>query len=443
MKRLTAVLIVTILAAWQVAARGQHISTEDHRALRAQLEERFDIVPLTDGVGLRPKARSGDVRLIEINDGSILVNGTPVTGQELKQRIGADADAVLRVSYLSPAARRTLLDDHVMPKDEPVEAAPPLEKTTVDPDAFARRPRHSSGDRVRVFGDVVVREDESVSGQIVAVLGSVRIDGEVGDQVVAVLGSVDLGPKAVVRGDVVSVGGRVRRADGAQIRGGVTEVSVSDPNVRVNFHPLFDWRDIYPFDGLSAVPRLIGTMIRFLLLVLLVSIALVVARPTVEASAQRVSDNPVQTTLVGIAAQVLLIPAVMLTSIVLAISIIGIPLLLFLPFAILALILLALAGFSGTVYAVGQWTRRRMGIAGTAPFLDVFIGVIVILLPVLVARLISLVAWPATPLAFLLLMVGFAVEFVAWASGFGAVLANSFARWQARRTARAQPPIVP
>jgi hypothetical protein len=66
----------------------------------------------------------------------------------------------------------------------------------------------------------------------------------------------------------------------------------------------------------------------------------------------------------------------------------------------------------------------------------------VILLPVLVARLISLVAWPAAPLAILLLMIGFAVEFVAWSSGFGAVLANSLARWQARRSARAQPPIV-
>ena len=85
-----------------------------------------------------------------------------------------------------------------------------------------------------------VGEDEEVSGQVVAVMGSVRIDGEVGDQVVAVLGSVDLGPRAVVRGDVVTVGGRLRKAPGAQVRGAVTEVSLGDPGMRVHLSPWFD-----------------------------------------------------------------------------------------------------------------------------------------------------------------------------------------------------------
>ena len=295
---------------------------------------------------------------------------------------------------------------------------------------------------MRIFGDVSVREDESVGGQVVAVLGSVRVDGEVRDQVVAVLGSVDLGPKAVVGNDVVSIGGRVRRAEGAQIRGGVTEVSISDPNVRLNFEPLFDWRGLYLFDCFAAVPRLVGTGFRFLLLVMLASIALVIARPTVEASAQRVSDSPIQTTLVGLMAQILLLPAMVLTIVVLAISIIGIPLLLLVPFAILALVLLALIGFSGTVFAVGQWTRRRFGIGGTAPFVDVFLGVMVILLPVLIGRVVALAGWPGTPLAILLLMLGFAVEFIAWSSGFGAVLTNGFARWQARRASRIPPPVA-
>jgi hypothetical protein len=295
---------------------------------------------------------------------------------------------------------------------------------------------------VRIFGNVLVREDEAVSGQVVAVLGSVRIDGEVGDLVVAVLGSVDLGPNGVVRGDVVSVGGRVRRADGAQIRGGVTEVSVADPNVHVNFQPLFGWGPHRMFQPFAAVPRLVGSLMRLLLLVLLAFIVLVIARPAVEASAQRVSDNPVQATLVGVAAQVLLVPTLVLTAIVLAISIIGIPLLLFMPFVILAFVLLALAGFSGTVYAVGQATRRRMGMGGAAPFLDVCIGVAVILLPVLIARLFALGGW-GQPLVVMLLVVGFTIEFLAWSSGFGAILTNGFSRWQSRRIARAQPPAAP
>jgi hypothetical protein len=438
---LAPVLIALLIATLHVAAAGAQPSVDDQRTLRARLEERFDIVPLTSGVGLRPKSPLRDVRLIEINEGTILLNGAPVSGRELKERLGADADAVLHLSYLTPAARREALEPRRQPANEPVEAQPPLEAPSrEEPTSSMRRPHHSGGDRVRIFGDVSVREDESVGGQVVAVLGSVRVDGEVRDQVVAVLGSVDLGPKAVVGNDVVSVGGRVRRAEGAQIRGSVTEISVADPNVHVNFEPLFGWRGFYLFDHFAGVPRLIGTGFRFLLLVMLASIALVVARPTVEASAQRVSDSPIQTTLVGLMAQMLLLPALILTIFVLAISIIWIPLLLLVPFALLVLVLLALVGFSGTVYAVGQWTRRRFGLGGAAPFVDVFLGVMVILLPVILGRVVALAGWPGTPLAILLLMLGFAVEFVAWSSGFGAVLTNGFARWQARRASRAQPP---
>jgi hypothetical protein len=435
MKRMAAILIVFVTAGLQIAAAGTQPSTDDQRALRARLQERFDFVPLTDGVGLRPKASTGDVRLVEVSDRAILVNGSPVTGRELRDRLGADADAVLQLSYLSPAARRALVGT----AEVPLEVEPPREPAapSAEDRSGTARPRHTSGQRVRIFGDVSVREDESISGDIVAVLGSARVDGEVNGQVVAVLGSVDLGPKALVRGDVVSVGGRVRRGESTVIRGGVTEVSLSEPNLHLNFEPLVDWRRFYMFDRFAAFPRLMGTTFRFLLLVLLVSIALVIARPTVEASAQRVSDSPVQTTLVGFAAQLLIVPAFFLTAIVLAISIIGIPLLLLLPVAVLLLVLMALAGFSGTVYAVGQWLRRRLGMGTAPPIVDITLGVLLILLPVLIGRLVALTGWPGTPLAIPFLMIGLGIEFVAWSCGFGAVLTNGFSRWQARRAARA------
>jgi hypothetical protein len=42
--------------------------------------------------------------------------------------------------------------------------------------------------------------------------------------------------------------------------------------------------------------------------------------------------------------------------------------------------------------------------------------------------------------AFLLVAIGLAVEFLAWTSGFGAVLTNAFSRWQARRASRLPAP---
>ena len=59
-------------------------------------------------------------------------------------------------------------------------------------------------------------------GDVVAVMGSARVDGEVqggevqGD-VVAVMGSVHLGPDAQVDGDVVAVGGELRRDAGSEV----------------------------------------------------------------------------------------------------------------------------------------------------------------------------------------------------------------------------------
>ncbi len=300
---------------------------------------------------------------------------------------------------------------------------------------------------MRIFGDVVVEQDEEVTGQVIAVMGSVRVDGEVGDQVVAVMGSVELGPSAIVGGDVVSVGGRIRRAPSAQTRRSVTEVSLADSDFNVHVGPWFDgWSPFMWFGGFGAVPRLVGTGLRTLLLLLLTGIVLVVAGRSVEASAQRVSDNPVKTTLIGLVAEILIPPVLFLTAIVLAISIIGIPLLLLIPFVVLFLLLIALVGFTASAAAIGRAVQRRFALGNGGSFVGVCIGVLVILSPLLLGRVLALAGWPATPFALLLVGAGFAVELLAWASGFGAMLTNAFTKWQAQRSSRTTltaPPVVP
>jgi hypothetical protein len=455
MKRLiassAALVIITTASALALTA-AQTPAGDDRQALRARIEERYDAIPLSDGIALRPKSpAAGGPRLVVVAD-TITIDGVAVSGRELRERLGADADAILRLSYLDASDRRALFltaPAEGQPRGQPaIERERPLEQKPPEaPERAISRSRQSHGDRVRIFGDVTVASDEAVTGQVVAVIGSVRIDGKVGDQVVAVLGSVDLGPEAVVGGDVVAVGGRVRRADSAQVRGGVTEVSLVDGGRRIHVEPWFDgWGPFYLFDGFGAVSRLIGSTFRFVLLALLASIAFIVARRPVEGSAERVMENPVKVTLVGLAAWLLSAPVFLLIAVVLAISIIGIPLLLLLPFAVLVLLLMALVGFSGTAYAVGQWARRRFGVGAQPAVVDVCLGVFVILLPVLVARVLGLVGWPISPLAFLLLAIGLAVEFLAWSSGFGAVLTNAFTRWQTTRMTRASaqtPPAVP
>jgi hypothetical protein len=421
------------------AAPQQAVSAAEQRALRARIEQRYDVVALSSGVALRPKSPRGDVRLIEISD-TIAINGVPVSGRELRERVGADADAILRLSYLDAGALRELLGPAAAEREIRPERETAPEPAAPSRSEPASRPiRRSSGDMVRVFGDAVVNEGEEVTGQVVAVLGSVRIDGEVGDQVVAVLGSVELGPRAVVRGDVVTVGGRLRRAPGAQISGAVTEVSLKDVGARINVPWLDRWGPVYLFDGFGPVARLIGTTFRVVLLALVACLALVLARREVEGSAQRVTDDPVQTTVVGLVAWVLLAPLFFLTAIVLAISLIGIPLLLLLPFAVVVLLVMAVVGFTGTAYAIGQWARRRFGIATVSAFADICLGILIIVLPLLAGRVVALGGWGFSPVVFMLVATGLAVEFLAWASGFGAVLTNTFSRWQARRAVRSTP----
>ena len=101
---------------------------------------------------------------------------------------------------------------------------------------------------------------------------------------------------------------------------------------------------------------------------------------------------------------------------------------------------MAVVGFSGTASAVGQWARRRFGIGSPSSFGDVCIGILIILLPVLLGRLVAFAGWTLSPFAFLLVMTGLAVEFLAWSGGFGAVLINAFSRWQASRGARVTRP---
>ena len=444
---------LTVMAAVMLALGGiarTQGRDGDTRALRERLERRYDIVALSDGVGLRPKTRAGDVRLIEVTAGAVLVNGSAVTGRELRDRLGDDAEPVLRLSYLSAGELKAFAappeleprpDDArsgARPAPAP-EPAPPLEAPRPSPSDSRTWSRRSRGDRIRIFGDVSVDRDEEVTGQVVAVFGSVRVHGKVGDQVVAVMGSVLLGPDAVVGGDVVSVGGRVYREGGAETHGGVTEVAIDDLPFGVHIGPWHSWGDVPWFASFGAIPRLFGTALRLSLLLLVTGIALIVARRGVEASAERVIDNPLKVTAVGLLAELLALPVLVLTVIVLSISIIGIPLLLLMPFVVVGLIFMALVGFTGTAAAVGGLVQRRLSGGVRVDFAAVLVGLLVILSPLLVARLLALGGWPLTPVAVVLVGVGFAVELLAWASGFGAMLMNAFTRWQARRPLRGGP----
>jgi hypothetical protein len=164
-------------------------------ATRSQALDRFRVLVIRDGLVLTP--RQGDGKTIEISNGSIALDGTPVSGRELRDALGADADVVIQLSYASADALRAAFAPAAAPAAPRAPAAPeaaptpgaaeaPVPPSAPTPPVPDREWRRKSGAKVNVFGGLEVGEDERVTDAVVAIGGDVDVRGQVDDDVVAV-----------------------------------------------------------------------------------------------------------------------------------------------------------------------------------------------------------------------------------------------------------------
>ena len=91
---------------------------------------------------------------------------------------------------------------------------------------------------VSVIGDTRVTGG-TVGDTAVAVLGSAYVNGHVKGEVVSVLGNVELGPDAVVDGNIVCVGGEVKQDGKAVLHGTVQNIAIGGHHF--NFDGLHAW----------------------------------------------------------------------------------------------------------------------------------------------------------------------------------------------------------
>lgn len=325
-------------------------------------------------------------------------------------------------------------------------SAPGIEKGTITPEpppppetpSQNSRPRRRD-DVVRIGGSVKVASDEHVAGDVVAVGGSVDIDGLVDGDVVAVGGSANLGPTADVRGDLVVVGGALKQDPKAIVRGNVQNVGFGEIPFGGNFGPHRNWRGWNPLNGIRPIAQFMGTTVRVGLLMLFAALVMFVARAPVEQIAERVATEPVKSWIVGFLAEILFVPILLLTVFVLAISIIGIPLLLLVPVAIVGAILAFLVGFTGLAYHVGRVLESRIDQLRARPYAATLAAIVVILSPLLLARIIGLTGGMGLVVG-ILVAVSVVIEYVAWTTGLGAAALVRFER--PRFQAQPQPPVV-
>lgn len=483
------VLGLPLAASWTAPALAapQDSTALSQEELRTVLTKRYEALPISSGVMLKPRKERLGVRTIEVTRETIAVNGERVTPGVLRAWLGEDAEAILQLQALDEAERRELLGVETSgapreeaapeagleedPEGREVEATPEEPEETLEPDEaeteIPAEPEISveeesgvrnTGSRVNFGGGVTVRKDElaeevvalggpvrvegRVDRDVVSVGSSVRVNGKVGGEVVSVGGGVFLGSQAEVDGNVTSVGGRVHRDPGARIGGDISEVAFLPALLGRDWSDRgFDW-DWGPWGIYGSSMELVGTLIGIAVLLLFAWLTILVAREPLARVDRQLVAQPWKAGAAGLLAQLLFVPLVVIITVLLAITIVGCALFLLYPFAAIALALFGLLGYTAVAHRLGLWITHRFGRAQPNPYMAVLIGVAVIEIWALFGNLLGIGGGPLRLFSLMFLLFGWAVGYVAWTVGFGAVLLARFGTYPGYWPNR-NAPIVP
>jgi len=442
-------------------------TAQERSDLRRALESRYEVLPVSGGVVLKPRQPKAGIRTVEVTGDEIAVNGERVNANILRDWLGADADAVIRLQGLSAADQRQLFgltgeaaaappapapevsnptatSDTDVTETEASEApeAPEVPEAPEAPETDRRsNRRHVSGDRVNVGGSVHVRQDETadeavavggsvevegeVSDGVTAIGGPARIEGRVGGDVVSVGSSVYLGPHAVVNGDVTSVGGTIERSPGAVVNGATNEVSIPTfLRSRGGFRTGPVWGRHWGRWG--GVSDLLGSLMSLVLTALLVCLVLLVARRPLERVDRQLVAQPWRAAAVGLAGSIFFWPLLIVVTILLAITIVGCVLFLLYPFLLLYVLLLLLLGYAASAYRLGRWLEVRFNWNFGGPYAAALAGVLALKIWSVLGSMFDLMPGPFGAFSILTSLFGALVTTAALVVGFGAVILARF-----------------
>ena len=216
------------------------------------------------------------------------------------------------------------------------------QSVAVSSDSYVPAGEIHKGDLVTIMGDA--RVDGEVTGQVVVVLGRLEMNGTARDQVVSVLSDTVIGPEARIGGNLVNVGWLMKREHGSEVGGEVINVSF------MQFVPFLDhghgWTRLLWLFFVWKLIQLAGLF----LMVLLVA-ALVPRRAAQIAAA--FPEKWEWALLTGLLAYA----GMVIACIILAITLIGIPLAIALGFAVKVTKWLGLASI---MFLIGQTIGRNL-----------------------------------------------------------------------------------
>ncbi len=358
----------------------------DTSGLRAAVAHDFEILPIRDGVLLRPHGEFRGVRTIELVGSTIAINGETESREVVRGWLGERADLVLRLADLAPAERRRTLGlegtgaPPAGPGAEPGEAAEapepleppsaagaeapqggagsalpdeaaqarqeeaarsaghPAEIPVPPPPPIPEEPRHRShrGGHTSFGGSVYVEPDEVVD-DVVVFGGSVTVEGRVEGDVVVIGGSIDIDGE--VTRDVTVVGGTINLGPSSRVGGDVNAIGGAvhrSPGAEIGGrveeveHGLSPWWRTGPWTWRHhwspwRMWDIAWPLAGLVILALLVALIVAVGRRPVERIALRAGREPLKSGIVGLLVAIFTVPVVVIVCVILAVTVIGIP----------------------------------------------------------------------------------------------------------------------
>ena len=303
---------------------------------------------------------------------------------------------------------------------------------------------------LRIGEDLEVESGEELDQSVILVDGDLDVSGLIRGDVVVTGGSVRLLDGGLITGDLRVVDGEVETL-GGEVSGEIflpsTDEVISldsrevekireelEREIRRDLRssmerekrPSPNWiLGIFGNVG-RAIGGLLENLVTFLVLAVLGVLTVHFAGDRLEVVATTVRRAPAQAAMVGLAGGFLLIPVWILGMVALAVSIIGIPVLLaWVPLFPIAVAVAALLGYVGVARNIGEWVadqefRGLEWIRGSNSFYVVVAELAALMVPALAASAVRILGIGF--LHGLLAFLGSMVTFIAVAMGLGAVL---------------------
>jgi hypothetical protein len=276
-----------------------------------------------------------------------------------------------------------------------------------------RRYKEKGLDIVKFRESVFVTKDELVRGDLVVFGGNAMIEGRVSGNVVVIGGNIRARSGAVIKGDAVVIGGTLDEDEDVIIAG-----------ERVTLNNFFPAPGFWFFGHDAHWFKLVMVPVGLFIQLVLAFLVLLFLRDRIVRTDEHLSDNYLKSFGVGLLSTFIAFFGLIIVSLTLLITIIGIPLAILLWISCAGIMVFAWTVFT---FSLGKLVAKRLQIQTDNAFLFVFVGAIVIHLPSLIAWGFGMTFLPFfSPLSAVFGVLGWFVRAFAYLAGFGALVLSRF-----------------